>query len=94
MENEEQWAEEVLKSLKGMESAVPKGDLFDKIIAEITNDKERGIISMKNMALAAVAASVVVIINIYALKLQSDSAAQSAADSRGQEISLLTEYTF
>lgn len=93
MDKKSQWADEVLKSLEGIESAVPQNALFNKITAKIPENKEYRIIPLKHLGWAVAAASVVILINVYALRLQNDSL-QNVKSNKEDHISLLTDYTF
>lgn len=93
MDKKQQWADEVLNSLEGIKRAIPKDDLLGEIITRIPNKKESEIIPLKHIRWIAVAASVVIMVNVYALRLQKNSS-NNTEENLETQISLLTDYTF
>lgn len=65
MDQKEQWANEVLHSLEGIEKASPKDDLFAKITAQISKEKVAKVIPLHQVRWVAVAACFVIGINLY-----------------------------
>lgn len=68
MNKNEQWADEVLKSLDGIQRAKPSNQLFDKINDQLKHEKRAKIVPLKRLSWVAVAAFVVITINIYIFK--------------------------
>ena len=92
MDKKEQWAEEVLNSLKGIKRTSPKDDLFDKIITSIPKNIKNEITPLKYIGWFAIAASVVISLNIYTLKLYKNNV--NTNEETENQISLLSDYTF
>lgn len=67
MDKKEQWANEVIQSLKGMQKATPSDALFDKILQQLPT-QQITVISLKRLAWIATAACVMIAINVIALR--------------------------
>ncbi|WP_109439077.1 hypothetical protein [Aquimarina sp. AU119] len=93
MGKKEQWVDEVLRSFDNAKRAIPKDGLFNEIIAKIPNNKESKIIPLVHLTWIAAASIIIVIVNVYALKLQNDNI-KNVLESRNNEIYLLSDYTF
>lgn len=93
MDEKEKWADEVLNSLQGIERATPENKLFEKIRTEILAEKYTKTVSLRHLAWTAIAASVIIAINVYAVKLHADSRAVDRSVIQN-DISLLNEYFF
>ncbi len=81
MDKKEQWINEVFKSVEGMEKASPSAELFAKISKDLPVKREVKVISFTQLKWMAVAASLVVGINILvftsSLKENETTAIQS-----------------
>jgi hypothetical protein len=85
MEKKEQWKDEIIQSLNGMQQAKPPADLFSKIQANI-NKTNADIIPLAKIKWIAVAASILLLANVigikqYQTKQQSVELNQSTAES-------------
>lgn len=92
MNKKEQWADAILNSFEGIKSASPKDDLFDKIISNIPRKNEIKIISIKQIGWVSIAVSIVIILNISALRLQKNSNINMVENQK--QVSLFIDYTF
>lgn len=68
MNRKEQWVEEIMNSLDGIESAEPRADLFEKITAQLPADKVVEIIPLRRLRWVAVAACFIITLNIYVFR--------------------------
>lgn len=66
MKRNEQWSNEVIESIQGMKRATPSGDLFNKINSKIQKYEQLKLIPLNKLAFAAVAACIMITINIFA----------------------------
>lgn len=65
MDKKEQWVNEVLQSLDGIEKAEPKADLFAKITDKISKGEVTKIIPLQQLRWVAAAACIIIGVNIY-----------------------------
>lgn len=66
MDKKEQWANEVIQSLKGITKVTPSDALFDNILQQLSAQKV-AVIPLKRLAWVAAAACVVIALNVIAL---------------------------
>lgn len=92
MNKNEQWANEVLHSLDGMQKATPKVDLFDKIMTQLPQEKKAKIIPLRKLRWAAVAASIIIGVNVYVFSSGMNQAGQNTATT-ATEYQLVTDYS-
>jgi uncharacterized OsmC-like protein len=70
MDEKQQWIDDVLQSLNGIQQAEPNADLFDKIMAQLPKEKAVKIIPLQRLAWIAAAACIVISANIYVFKAE------------------------
>lgn len=73
MNNKEQWADEVLQSLDGIQKAKPNPELFAKITNKLYAEKQSKIIPLKQLGWVAAAACLLLALNIYTFDLRIKS---------------------
>ena len=81
METEEQWADDILKSLDGIKKAEPGADLFAKITAQLPEENDVKIIPLQRLVWLAAAASIVIAINIHVFNTQNNTDANSTSET-------------
>ncbi len=92
MKNKEQWANEVLQSLEGIQRAEPSADLFAKISQKLPKEKVIKMIPLKHLKWVAAAACVLIVINIFVFK-SSIQTEQPNDYNYKVENNLLTNYS-
>lgn len=93
MMKKEQWADEVLKSIEGIQRAIPKEHLFDKIMVQVSSKEDVRVIPLRYVKWIAAAAIMVFALNIYALKLHTNNV-KTKFGSDDLDIQLMLDYTF
>lgn len=92
MKNKEQWANEVLQSLEGIQRAEPSADLFAKISQKLPKEKVINRIPLKHLSWAAAAACIVIAVNVFVFK-SSIQTEHLTVDNYKLENKLLTNYS-
>lgn len=90
MDKKEQWANEVLQSLEGIQRAKPNANLFAEITAKLPK-KTVKIIPLKRLRWAAVAACVIIAANIYVFSSGINQTQQNIT-TNAEEYGLVTDY--
>ncbi|MFT6335425.1 MAG: hypothetical protein ACI86M_000897 [Saprospiraceae bacterium] len=84
------WIKNVMNSHKGRVDLTPRESLFDNIKIQIAKVKP---ISVRQMALAGVAASVLILINTFAIHSVNLQVASGASDiAYESELPIISEY--
>lgn len=91
MDKKEQWAEEVMQSLKGIERAKPSSDLFAKISSHLPDTEVVNIVPARRMAWVAAAACLIIGLNVYVFT--NEIKTSSKAISQVDDTQLLNNYT-
>lgn len=79
VDDREKWIKGVFESLEGMEKAVPDVKLYSKIEEDLF-DGEVHVISFQSLRIAAVAAVILITLNILVLQQYKDTTAQNQQD--------------
>ena len=90
MSKPEEWADEIMNSLEGIQRAKPRADLFDAIDAKIDALPQPKVIPIRRLAWVAAAACVVIFVNIYSLTSSTNT---EIAEEQGTETPLLSDYS-
>ena len=75
----EKWIEDVMKSIDGSQRASPSADLFSKI-ESLIDSAEAKIVPVRQWRMIAVAATLVLVLNVFALRQVSRTYASTAGD--------------
>lgn len=76
---EEKWIEAVMTSMEGSQRAAPTADLFSKIESLIDGVEEKNV-PVRQWRMIAIAASLVLVLNVFALRQFSGSYVSAAGD--------------
>ena len=84
------WIERVMNGHKGKTDLVPDSSLFDKILSQTTKVKT---ISLRQMGMAGVAASVLLLLNAITIQNINTQTVLSASDiAYESEVQLISDY--
>lgn len=92
MQHQEDWIDEIMSSINGIQPASPSGAMLHIIQERIASTQAQVFVSVRKLAWAAVAAVLLIVINFFTLSLQTDNTGENSSNNPYQQ-TLLTDYT-